>query len=210
MEVFFGGKSSLRRYGLSLQSMYRTPAVRKRYLYSVPGGDGQVDLMKGMGPPRYEQRTIRFTFKLCGADPKGDMDRVVNELEGQTVEIVLPGDLEYYMVGDIHISSAAVKAGGEVVIVATCQPWRYLRNEVLLPLPAAEDYADYILQNKGTRDAVPKLVAYEQIKILKDGVETICQPGNYYLTDYVIPGQGSVTLTVCGGAANISYKEAIL
>lgn len=210
MEIFFDGKSTLKHYGLILQSYSRTPPIRKRYLYSVAGADGQTDLLKGMGPPRYETRTIRATFKVSAPNPQQVFDRLINELEGQTASIVLPGELPYYMVGDIHISSGCVKPGGEVLIVATCLPWRYFRQEVVIDIAASDVDIVHTWHNSGTRDAVPELTVHEPIYITQDKVETNYQPGTYLMPDFSIPGGGSVSATIRGGSFTVRYKEAIL
>lgn len=210
MEMFFDGKSSLKYYGLILRSLSRTPPVRKRYLYSVEGADGQTDLLKGMGPPRYESRTVRATFQISASDPQQVLDQLINELEGQTVQIVLPGELAYYMTGDVHISSGTMSPGGEVVIVATCLPWRYRRQEVFVEIPAVDADMVHTWYNSGTRDAVPELTVNEPIYITQDGVATNYQPGTYLMPDFSIPGGGSVSVTIRGGSLTVRYKEAIL
>lgn len=210
MEIFFGTKSSLGHYGLSLQSYTLTPPVRKRYLYSVAGANGQTDLLKGMGPPRYEERTLRATFKISGADPQQTVDHLINDLEGETVPIILPNDPGHYLEGDVHITSASIRQGGEVVIVATCLPWRYKRQEVLISIAASDEDVTHTWYNIGKRDAVPELTFAEPIYITLDGVVSYYEPGTYLMTDLSIPGHGAVSVTIRGGPLTVRYKEAIL
>lgn len=210
MEMWFDNKSSLAYYCLDLQSCTITPPVRKRNLYSVPGSDGEIDLLKGMGPPRYEPRTVRATFKLCGANPSQDVDRLVNDLEGRTVSIVLPNDTAHYMMGDIHISSGSICAGGQVVVIATCMPWRFLQQETVIEIAASGEDVLHTWYNNGTRDAVPKITVNSAIDVTLNGIVTNYQPGTYLMTDLTISGHDSVSVTIRGGSLTVRYKEAVL
>ena len=210
MDMYINNHSLLQHYGLQLESCYLSPAVRKRQLHSVPGADGQEDLLKGMGPPTYEVRSMRATFQLTAADPRRALDRLTADIEGQTLPFDPPGDPEHYMVGDFHITSAAVVPGGQVVITATCEPWRYLNPDTVLPIPASAANQEYTWGNWGRRNAVPTLQVEGEICITQDGVETVYPPGTYVMPDLLIPACGYITVTIRGGPATVTYKEAIL
>lgn len=210
MEMFINDHSMLQHYGLDLQSCYLSPATRKRQLQSVIGADGQVDLLKGMGAPCYETRTLRATFKLTAADPRSTLDRVIADLEGETLPFNPPGDPEHYMVGDFHVSSAAAVPGGQVVITATCQPWRYLQNETTIHIPASQENVVHTWVNQGRRGAVPTLHVSGEICITENAVETVYPPGTYQMPDLLIPARGYISVAIRGGPVIVSYKEAIL
>lgn len=210
MDMYINKRSLLQHYGLSLESCYLTPAVRKRQFYAVPGADGQEDLLKGMGPPSYEVRTLRATFKLTHADPKRALDRLINDIEGETLPFNPPGDLEHYMIGDFHITSAAAVPGGQVVITATCEPWRYADPDKELPIPASAENRVHEWSNWGRRSAVPTLKVNGEICITDKGVETVYPPGTYVMPDLLIPAYDYITVTIRGGPATVTYKEAIL
>ena len=210
MEMFINNHSMLQHYGLDLQSCYLSPATRKQQLQSILGADGQVDLLKGMGPPCYETRTLRATFKLTAANPRRSLDMVMADLEGETLAFNPPGDPEHYMIGDFHVSSAAVKPGGQVVITATCQPWRYLRNDTTISIPASTGDVVHTWFNQGRRGAVPTLHVAGEICITEGAVETVYPPGTYQMMDLLIPACGNISVTIRGGPATVSYKEAIL
>lgn len=210
MEMFINNHSMLQHYGLDLQSCYLSPAKRKRQLQSILGADGQEDLLKGMGPACYEVRTLRATFKLTAADPRHTLDRVIADLEGETLPFNPPGDPEHYMIGDFHVSSAAIVPGGQVVITATCQPWRYFQADTVVPIPASGEDKESTWVNWGYRSAVPTLQVDEELCITDHGVETVYPPGTYQLPDLLIPPCDYITVLVRGGPATVTYKEAIL
>lgn len=123
-DMSFDGKSAFSYYGLDLQYCVISAPVRKRSLLDIPCTDGRTDLLKNLGGPWYESRDLRAEFKARG-DVRETVDKLISELEGQNVQIVLPLDTDHYMTGDIHISSAGYFPGADVVILATVGPWRY-------------------------------------------------------------------------------------
>ena len=210
MEIIFDGRSSLKHYGLILKSYTLTSPVRKRYLYSVPGGDGDVDLMKGLGPARYENRTLRAEFTISASNPKQTVDKLLNELEGATVPIILPDDPSVYLEGDIHISAASVRQGGALVILATCLPWRYRCQDTVIDVHACEADTVHTWYNEGKRDAVPELTVLDTAYITVGGSTLQFDPGTHITTALAIPGRSAISVTIRGGALTARYKEAIL
>lgn len=210
MDMTINQYSMLRHYGMDLQSCHLSPAVRKRHLQDIPGADGQEDLMKGMGPPSYETREFRATFKMTGSDPRSAVDLLVADIEGETLPFSLPGDPEHYMIGDFHIVSAALSRGSQVVISATCQPWRYFRQDTRHVIPQSEDWMQQTWRNLGRRVTVPRLQVTGEITISTNDRNISYPPGEYDLPELLIPGGDSITVTLRGGPGYVTYKEAIL
>lgn len=128
-DISFGGKCARIYYDLDLLYCTLSTPVRKRDLIDIPLADGRVDLLRNLGEPRYESRTLRAEFRALG-DVRSTLDRLFAELEGTSQEIVLPLDPDHYVIGDVHISSAGYFPGADIVITATCDPWRYSTNRV--------------------------------------------------------------------------------
>ncbi len=210
MEMWLDNKSTLSYYSLDLQSCMITTPRLKTYPYDIPGADGQLDLLKNMGPPRYEMRTVTAQFKICGGNVRQVIDRLINELEGRTVEIVLPNDSAHYMTGDVHISCAGYRPEDGVSITANCLPWRLSRQEVVISIPASEIDVSHTWFNKGRRDVVPELDVQEEAKMTMDGIIYTLAPGTHLLSILSIPGGSSTTVTMRGGALTVRYREAIL
>lgn len=210
MEMFFDGKSSLTHFGLDLRECCVSPPVRKRFSIDVPGADGTIDLMRGMGSPLYENRTVTASFVAADANVRAAVDRLLAELEGQTVPIVLPDDADHYMTGEAHISGAGCQPGAKVTITVTCGPWRYAAEEVVHQIPASDDEVKYTWANTGTREAVPEVTVEDELRIVLGDTSMALSAGTYLLTVLTIPGRGSITVTVSGGAATVRYREAVL
>lgn len=210
MEMWFGGVSSLRHYGLEMEYCYITSAKRKRHLIDVPAADGDIDAMEGIGEPAYENRTVTALFKIL-ADAEETRTRIINDLEGKTVEIVLPNDLLHYMVGRVNIAGAGLKIGDELLITIDCVPWRYARYEVMVSVAASEIEKQYTWWNQGRRLAVPEItVADADVTLTADGETKLLTMGTHLPSDLAIPGFGKRLVTASGGAFTVRYREAIL
>lgn len=210
MDMYFGGKSAMQDYSLSLTSCKISTPIRKQYPINVPGADGEIDAAEGMYPARYEMRTVTASFAPLGRDHRPIVNKIINDLEGRTVEIVLPDDAEHYLTGTIHVLSAGGAPTPEITITARCLPWRYASQETVYQIPASNTEVPHILTNNGTREVVPTVVLSGDTTITLDGTTTTISPGSYMLTDLTIPGKGSITIGIKGGAAEIRYREAIL
>lgn len=210
MEMGFDGKSSLSYYGLDLQYCYITTPKRKRSLVDVLAADGMIDAMKGF-EPTYENRTVTAEFKVIAGSMEDARNRLINELEGRTVKIILPDNPNYYMLGDIHISGAGCRPGSQVMITADCIPWRYSRIETVYHAAASAANVNHTLRNAGTRLAVPEItVDDDDVIITVNNEEKTLVAGVHLLPDLAIPGDGILVVTARGGSFTARYREAIL
>lgn len=209
MDMRFDGKSNL-DYGLDLQSYAITAAKRKQYLVDVPGGDGQLDLYKGMFPARYEPRTLTAVFRPVGNNVWQIVDDLVNALEGHYVNIVMPDKPNYYMTGSVHIASAGCKPDEDITVTAVCMPWRYAAQEIVLQIQESDAEVQYTWYNNGTREAVPTVTVTGEALITAGTTSLALSAGTYQLTPLTIPGYGSITVSISGGPVEVRYREAVL
>lgn len=209
-EMAFNGKSTLSYYGLNLVKCVFSTATRKKNLVSVLGADGDLDYMQGLGEPTYESRTMQAEFTILG-DPEDVIARLNDEVEGMTIPIILPDDPQSYVIGNAHILQAAVKAGGTVVITATCKPWRLRILPVVHSVPASDTPVRYTWHNSGKRIAVPEItVADADVTIESGDTKMILTAGTYLLPELAIPGKDTRSVTISGGAMTAEYQEANL
>jgi hypothetical protein len=170
---------------------------------------GSTDLLRGLCEPVYESRTVTAEFDPVG-DVRACVDRLLQELEGQHVPIVLPHDYYHYMIGDVHINSAGAFRGDPITITAVCYPWRYLHQQTVINLPASTSATACELRNSGTRAAVPEVVISSDATITCNGTSKTYVAGTYLLPDLQIPGKSSIVIAITGGPVTIQYQEAIL
>lgn len=210
MEMWFGGVSSLRHYGLEMEYCYITSAKRKRHLIDVPAADGDIDAMEGIGEPAYENRTVTALFKML-ANAERTREQIINDMEGKTVEIVLPNDLHHYMVGRIHIAGAGFGIGDDLLITIDCIPWRYARDLVVIPAEASVSEKQHVWWNSGRRLAVPEITVGDvDVTLTVNGETKRLTKGSHLLSDLAIPGFSRINVTASGGAFTVQYREAIL
>lgn len=210
MDMSFDGRSALRYYGLSLIRCVITPPRRKKSLVSILCADGDLDILRGQEPV-YESRTVTAEFEPVGRDVASIIARLEDELEGKQVQITLPNDEAFYMIGDIHINSAGQSTGAPITISAVCYPWRYRWDVTVRSVPASAVPADIELRNAGRRSVVPELIVTNDATVSGNGVaDKTYVEGSYLLPEYQIPGHGSVCITVTGGPVEIRYQEAML
>ena len=199
-------------YGINLLEAAITAPVRKRYLVDIPGGDGSVDLYEGLGQPVYETRTVTAVFQPI-SELHQTVDKLINDLEGRTVNIVLPGDAQHYMTGCIHIPSAG-RSGAmscdKITVTAVCLPWRYSAEEIVHQIPESETAVQYTWNNAGSRDAVPTVTVSGELLIESGTASIALSAGIYQMTTLTIPGNGSISVSISGGPAAVRYREAIL
>lgn len=210
MEIWFDDISSLRDYDLEMEYCYITTPKRKRHLIDIPAADGDIDVMEGIGEPTYENRTVTALFKMLG-NIKATRFRIINDLEGKTVQIVLPGDPNYCMVGRVHIAGVGISPGDELLIIIDCNPWRYARSMVSISSAASASETQHTWKNSGRRLAVPEItVESGDVTFIADGKTTSLSRGTHLVTALAIPGFSSRRVTARGGAFTVQYREAIL
>lgn len=210
MEIWFDNISSLRDYNLEMEYCYITTPKRKRNLIDVPAADGDIDVMEGIGEPTYENRTVTALFKMLG-NIKATRYRIINNLEGKTVQIVLPGDPNHYMVGRVHVAGLGFSPGDELLIIIDCNPWRYARSMVSTSIAASASEGQHTWRNSGRRLAVPEItVESGDVTFVADGKTTVLGQGTHLVTALAIPGFSSRRVTARGGAFSVQYREAIL
>ena len=209
-DMLFDGKSALSCWGLSLDSCYISAAKRKTYWLDVPAGDGKLDAMRGLGDPVYEMRTLTATFSI----PRYRRDDIIAKLQrdfaGREIPIVSPDNTNYYYLGEIRVKGSAVD---EIVIEATVYPWRFAQKETVHTIPATSDAVAYVWYNEGSRAVVPELtVSGSYAKIAVDGNTVTLLAGTYNLSEFRIPGNSSITVTVIisVGTLTARYRETIL
>lgn len=210
-EMSFDNKAALSYWGMRLIRCAITPPRRKRYLLDILGADGAIDAMRGMGEPTYESRTITAVFQSTEYDPQNTVDRLLNELEGRTVPVVVPDTPNHYMMGEVHVSSGTYQPAGQITITAECLPWRYAKQEIVHNIQASTEVIQYTWRNAGTRLAVPEVtVSDADVTLTYNGENKLLIAGTYLMPDLAIPGRNTITVAVSGGAMTVRYREAIL
>ena len=196
-------------YGLRLKSCAISVPVRKRQWVDIPGGNGQIDLMEGFCPARYEQRTVRAVFEPI-TDALGTALDAIQSMEGEAVKICLPNDSVHYMNGVAHVEGGGERPGSPVSISFLCIPWRESVNERVIQVPANSEGRDALLHNGGKREIIPTVVAGGDAGISYGDQSISLSAGTYELPALTVLGGEELTITVTGGPVTVKYREAVL
>ena len=169
------------------------------------------------GEPSYNSRT--FSARLeCSEGTREDRKRwigeMVNELDGQRLNIVHPDYPAHYLTGRVRVTVDFNNlAYASVTVTATCDPWLYSSRETAYTLTAAEAEQVAVLTNSGRRALVPQVKITGEgasVRLAYGSISYALGPGTFTLPDLYLR-QGNTLLTYSGtGTALITYREAVL
>lgn len=185
----------------------------------VPGGiplDVSTTLTEG--EPAYNGRTLTARFECSEGDRLGREDlisKMVNQLDGYRLDIILPDDPEHYITGRVSVAPDYNDlAHASVTVTATCDPWRYATSEKVYSLTADETDRYTMMGNAGRRSVVPVVnVTGDNAEVtLSDGVnQQTINAGTWQLPWLYLRGQRTFRLRYTGsGQIQIVYREAVL
>lgn len=192
-------------------------AVYKQNLVEVPGRSELLDLSTSLtdGEPTYGSRTLTATFESSEGNRLAREDRIsqmINALDGYRMNIILPDDADHYLVGRVSVKRLYNdEAHASVQVTATCEPWKYAKDETVVALQATAEEQTATLINRGRLGVVPLLTITEGEVLLRYGSASwALQAGTYALPDiYLLYGEHAIAFS--GSAVfNFTYREAVL
>ena len=222
------GEYYMQDLGLALESKdIGLPDVQTKYV-SVPLRDGDIDLTDILSNRvHYGNRKIRMNMNCPGNYPTGKMSDVANKLHGKKAHIIFDDDLYYYYNGRLDMSSFKEnRLGGEYVIDAICDPFKYTvqssAEEWLWdPFDFEDGYINELKDIVVSASETISLIADEQLSyasittdaqvtVTYDGKSVTCGIGTTTLYDFEFePGENIITIT--GNATiTITYRGARL
>ena len=191
---------------------------------NVPGHNGPLDLSTVLtdGEPYYGSREFEATLESSEGsrlEREERINRMINQLDGWRLNIILPDDPLHYITGRIRVEKIYNDlVHASVRVSATCDPWRYNSAETIVGLVATNVEQTATLLNNGRRSVVPSAQVTGGTVTLKFGTGTeertwVLSPGSYH------PGElagiylktGSAPLRYSGaGQLTLTYREAVL
>lgn len=190
---------------------------------SVPGRVAPLDLSTYLtdGQPYYDNATLEVILESSEGDRlarKERIDQMVNYLDGQTMRIYPPDDLDHYLVGRVQVYPEYNDlAHCAVRVSAVCDPWLYAVNETVVSLTATETEQTAHLFNHGRLAVVPTLETTAEVRIVYGTSSWSLPKGEYTLPElYLTPGkslgQPGVHSIIYSGSGSITlkYREAVL
>ena len=222
------GEHYMQDFGMALESKdIGLPSVQTKYV-SIPLVDGDLDLTKVLSNRvHYGNRKIRMNFNSVTDYPGKRMSDVANQLHGQRVHIIFDDDLYYYYNGRLDMSSFKEnRLGGEYVIDANCDPFKYqiqssaeewLWDPFDFENGIINELKDIVVSTSETISLIAdeqlsyaSITTNAQVTVTYDGKSVTCGIGTTTLYDFeFVPGVNLITIT--GNATiTITYRGARL
>lgn len=128
--VTFGEKHSFRDYGLILNERPKigSPQVKTNYIDN-PGGDGKIDATESLdGDVKFDDRALEFVFitRRSRKTWANLYSKLLEELHGQEMKMILDEDPDYYYFGRIFINEwKSSKKYSTIVVETEVEPYKY-------------------------------------------------------------------------------------
>ena len=197
---------------------FSDPEHKKLYIEKT-AGDGAWDYSTALsdGIVRYNSRSLVATFECSEGtrlEREATIRQMINQLDGQRVEIELPDDAEHYIVGRLEVAREYSNlAHAAVSVSAVCEPWRYAKEETIYTLTPTSSKNTAVLTNNGRRAIVPeiKLEGADASVLLEYRTSTKSINAGSWLWPALLLTPGEHPLTYSGsGTLTITYREAVL
>lgn len=189
----------------------------------VPGRHtGQLDLSTALtdGEPIYNSRTLKAAFESSEGTRLEREERIndmVNQLDGYSMNIVLPDDPTHYLVGRVTVKkNYNDNAHAAVEVSAVCEPWRYKTAENRVNYNTKSGaYTNATLYNNGRAPAVPTLeittTSSTGLAVTYGGRTRRLSSGTYTVPDLILKTGGTaIKFGDADGTLTITWREAVL
>lgn len=203
--VTFGSKHSYTDYGLILKSKTIGAATVKTKTVDIEGGHGSLDYTAFFGEPKYNNRTLTFTFAstkrpLSFIQSYSDL---MNSLHGQKMKIILDEDPNYHYVGRLSVGDYSTSGKiPTITVTADCEPFKY-KNTMTTVSRTVSGSASITLPNM-RKKVVPTITTTAEMTIVFGGRTSTMAAGTFVIpTLELTEGDNVVTVT---GTGNITFK----
>lgn len=207
-------------FGWTLSKCDLAAAEQKTTYVDKPSGDGTWDLSTALtdGVPRYKDRKLTAVLECSVGDRRSreaKLRQMINRLDGLRAQIYLPDDDLHYLVGRIKVErNQNSYAYAQVTVTATCEPWKYAKDETIVSLKASESIKTTQIVNSGRRVTVPSLCVdgVSARLTLRGESVAFADSGGEYVNWPLFPlYPGNNEMQYSGDSTiSIKYREAVL
>lgn len=206
--VWFSNKHSNANYHMILSGVtIGYPTVKTKYV-DIPRGDGSHDLTEAFGGVKYNDRTLNFKFTFIG-DWDREKGKVINEIHGRRIKIVLDEDPDYYYIGRCSVDSRQKEKNiHSISVTAVCEPFKY-KKQITTHTDKIENQKDIILVND-SRPVIPYIECDSDMKLTVDGKAYSLKKGKQKILDVkLVSGHNRMSITGTG-TVTFTYQEGAL
>lgn len=209
--ISFGGVHSYDDLGLILtKKELGAPEIKEKRI-QIEGADGSIDMTDFFGGPRYGDVKHKFTFTLIRPPGQGPaaFSAVKNALHGKKTEIVLDDEPSFFYVGRLEVSSYTNEKGiGQVVVEATCEPWKY-KQALTTAQYTASGPTIATLQN-GKKRVVPTITASAAMTFDFNDWSTTHAAGTFEIPEIELQEGVNQIMVTGNGTVTFTYREGVL
>lgn len=193
-------------YGLILKSFDAPIPAAKTNLISISGRDGSLDLSAWAGETRYENRTVKISFR----DMQGEeYSLLLDKIHGQQCKIIHSVDNSLYYFGRcIEADAKTRRHVTDVDLVFSCHPYRM----TVVPKTIEKTVTSGLsIPLKAKRmSAVPTITLTAACSVTFDGITKSLTAGTHTVAEFVIT-RTQKSMTVSGsGTITITWTEGVI
>ena len=209
--VKFGNKHSDMDLGMIMTHYQIGQAAPRRYLQSVPGRNGLLDLTSAVTPVQtYDNRQLQFEF-VWKEKPENYEDKVAEItrlLHGKKMHVILDNDPDYYYDGFVTIPSRDFPdyEKAELVVNVDAFPYKMQVHETTVQITGSGT----ISCMNDSLQVVPKVVVSAETTIVFGSKSITFAAGTYLPADLQL-SEGRNDMTVTGsGTTKVIYRQGRL
>jgi len=189
------------------------PTPNENYI-KLDGMSGSLDLSEALtGEITYSDRTISASFWTDYGNRNERVERfkeIRSELHGRKVAIIEPDDPTHYFLGRIKIKeSKHLLAYSELVIEATCEPWRYAVVDCEKHIDVDSEKI-VIIRNYGDKTLLPEIAVTGEVNVTFNGSTLTLDEGEYRIAGLRLKRGSNVIGLTGNGSITFAYREAVL
>lgn len=213
--VYFGNYHTVADWGLILTAKTINPPTPKIVTVNVDGRDGTLDLSRALtGDIKFNDRVASFSFLVTEgsqSDREYMIHTIINALHGQRLRIIEPDFPYLYLVGECSVNNVKnTKAYGSFTVSATCEPYKYLIDEINRTIALSTTPTSVVLNNTGRKILIPTVTVSDSALLVIGTTSVSLSEGTYKLTSLLLqPGANVVTVSG-SGTVRFTYREAVL
>ena len=131
--VRFNGLHSYDEWGLLLSKKEIGSPTAKEKKVDIEGADGELDFTEALGGVKFNNRTLKFTFKKGGMTPVSILalvSDIQDAIHGKKLKVTLDDDPDWYYYGRIKVADFNLeKTIGTVVIEVDAEPYKLAQQK---------------------------------------------------------------------------------
>lgn len=203
--------------GWTLCAYALDPPAWRENLVEVPGMDGAIDLSAcPAGDVAYSPRALSITLERSDGtrdSREAAISALVNALDGEVVDIVLPDGAGYYVSGRVRVAPQySDLAHAQVIVSAACDPWRRKTAPTVVSGTVPDSGTLSLSLPNERRPVVPSVQVSAAATITFGGKDIAVGAGTHRSLDIrLAAGNNAITIAAAAGTTvTVTYQEAAL